>query len=142
MAIVDIKHTQTIEEMLRDGGGSGGGTSATIIPFVYQDVIGVGGFVKKREGPIYEYYTLAEIQALYEESNGMLFAYDIYEREGASPSFIKLENDYARWQLCVFYAPSSSEDESLYFTSIRVSLNAEGYSIQKHAWYTPITNDD
>lgn len=24
MAIVDIKHTQTIEEMLRDGGGSGG----------------------------------------------------------------------------------------------------------------------
>ena len=25
MAIVDIKHTQTIEEMLRDGGGSGGG---------------------------------------------------------------------------------------------------------------------
>ena len=141
MAIVDIKHTQTIEEMLRSG-ESGGGTSATIIQFNYNEVLGSGGFVKKQEGPTFEYYTLAEIQELYEKSNGMLLAYDTIETEGASPSFIKVEGNHAYWNLFACYTPESIEDENLYFTSFGVFLTSEGYSIHKHTWYTAITNDD
>ena len=145
MAIVDVKHTQTIEEMLRDGGGSGGEIVSKFVPLICYTAINDGGFVKEYTG-IHDtnvYYTFDEMRELLVSSKGMLFAIDISPSDNCSDTIsrITLGANTIKATVTRFYSLIES-DTMLYFTNYTVELDATGYTFSRHDWTVDVTNDD